>query len=188
VRRVIHCLCLIGAMAASGCGGEHTQVVMETSMGDVTIELFDNDAPITVANFLAYVDEKHYDGTVFARVMPGFMIQGGGFTTDYKRKPQNLAIKNESFNRKPNTRGTIAMAREKDPDSATDEFYINVVDNKHLNRNPAENNDGWCVFGKVIQGMDVVDQIQNVKTHVPGDVPLEPVVIKSIRRLKKASG
>jgi cyclophilin family peptidyl-prolyl cis-trans isomerase len=172
-------------LAVTGCGSPNTVVVMDTSMGEVKIELFDDDAPMTVKNFLGYVDSKHYDGTVFHRIIQDFMIQGGNFTPEGKEKRSGAPIKNESHNGVLNKRGTLAMARTDDPNSATDQFFINVVDNKMLDRNTSGKDfqPGYAVFGKVIGGMDVVDKIRMVKTG-PNDVPLEPVVIKSIRRVK----
>jgi cyclophilin family peptidyl-prolyl cis-trans isomerase len=165
--------------------GPNPVVVMETSMGTVTMELFQDKAPITVANFLKYVDAKHYDGTIFHRVMSDFMIQGGGFEPGMREKSTKLsAIRNEASNGLSNERGTIAMARTNDPHSATDQFFINVLDNKKgLDRGPG--NDGYAVFGRVTDGMKVVDQIRLVKTGSARghkDVPVEDVLIKSIRR------
>ena len=168
-----------------------TQVIMETSLGPITIELADDQAPVTVANFLSYVDDHFYDGTVFHRVIPNFMIQGGGFEPGMKEKAKtNGPIKNESANGLSNTRSTIAMARTREPDSATAQFFINVKDNPYLDRAKAADRVGYCVFGKVIDGMDVVDKIKGVKTHVVikdaiEDVPDQDVVIKSIRRVEK---
>ena len=159
----------------------NTQVVMETSQGTIRIELDDAKAPITVKNFLSYVDEGFYDGTLFHRVIPTFMIQGGGFATGMQQKRTNPPIKNEAANGLSNARGTIAMARTNDPDSATAQFFINVVDNTRLDRLR------YCVFGKVAEGMDVVDKIKAVETGTRGvhkDWPLKDVVIESIRREK----
>jgi len=171
-------------------------VVMETSQGTIKLELFEDKAPETVKNFLSYVDDKHYDGTIFHRVIGTFMIQGGGYTADKKEKPSKPPIKNESANGVSNSRGTIAMARETAPDSATCEFYINVVDNPRLDRAKAKDSVGYCVFGKVIEGMDTVDKIKNVRTgegtletksgtDKTNTVPVEDVVIKSVRRVEK---
>jgi cyclophilin family peptidyl-prolyl cis-trans isomerase len=161
---------------------------MDTSMGPVKIELFQDKAPVTVKNFLAYVDEKFYDGTIFHRVIANFMIQGGGFQPDMQEKITQAPIRNESFNGLSNKRGTLAMARTNDPDSATAQFFINVDDNaRGLDRAPG--NAGYAVFGKVIDGMEVVDKIRDVKTANRGghqDVPVEPVFIKSIRRIEMA--
>ncbi len=158
-------------------------VVMETNKGTIKIELFEDKAPITVKNFLTYVDEKHFDGLTFHRVISTFMIQGGGFDLDQKERKTHPPIKNESGNGVENKRGNIAMARTADLNSATSQFFINVVDNPRL--------DGakYCAFGRVIEGMDVVDKIRDVKTGAKGmfteDCPLEDVVIKSVRRADK---
>jgi peptidyl-prolyl cis-trans isomerase A (cyclophilin A) len=175
-------------------------VVMKTSMGTIKIELFEDKAPISVKNFLSYVDEKYFNGTVFHRVIKGFMIQGGGFeaTDPIKQKPTKAQIKNESDNGLKNERGTLAMARTNDPNSATSQFFINVVNNSFLDK--AEGNPGYAVFAKVIEGMDVVDKIRAVKTGTfPAislyqgkeikqqfqDVPETKVVIESITRQGK---
>ena len=165
------------------------QVIMTTSMGDVTIELNREKAPVSVDNFLKYVDEKFYDGTVFHRVIPTFMIQGGGFTADMNQKKTHAPIKNEWKNGLKNTRGTVAMARTSVPDSATSQFFINTVDNGFLS-DPQPGADpsgfvGYAVFGKVVAGMDVVDKIKAVKTgrkNGMSDVPVDTVEIKSIKR------
>ena len=142
----------------------------ETTQGNFTVELFEKEAPITTKNFLEYVDANHYDGTIFHRVIPGFMIQGGGMEPGMKEKKTRPAIKNEASNGLSNKRGTLAMARTVQADSATAQFYINVVDNKALD-------DGkYCVFGKVIEGLDVVDKVKAVKTGNKGghqNVPLK---------------
>jgi len=160
-------------------------VVMETSMGTIEIELYQDKAPITVKNFLKYAEEKFYDGTIFHRVIQNFMIQGGGFTVDMQRKETHDPIKNEATNGLKNERGTIAMARTSVIDSATSQFFINVKDNFFLNhKSDSPDEYGYAVFGKVVKGMDVVDKINSVKTGKKGryqDVPIEPVVIKSIR-------
>jgi cyclophilin family peptidyl-prolyl cis-trans isomerase len=155
-------------------------VVMETSGGTIKIELFQDKAPITVKNFLQYVDDKHYDGTLFHRVIKDFMIQGGGHDKQMKLKPTRAAIKNESSNGLSNARGTIAMARTGQPDSATSQFFINVVDNNRLDKAQAGDGVGYCVFGKVIAGMNVADEIRAVQTG-PGDAPVKQVEIKWIR-------
>jgi peptidyl-prolyl cis-trans isomerase B (cyclophilin B) len=161
-------------------------MVMETSQGTVKIELWPDKAPATVGNFLSYVDDKFYDGTIFHRVIENFMIQGGGFTPDMKQKPTKAPVRNEARTDVPNKRGTVAMARTNVVDSATAQFFINVKDNDFLNhRDETPEGFGYCVFGKVTEGMDVVDKIRKVRTgEVRGfdDVPLEPVVIKSVRR------
>jgi peptidyl-prolyl cis-trans isomerase A (cyclophilin A) len=156
-------------------------VVIETSMGDINVELFKEKAPKSVENFLSYVKDEFYRGTIFHRVIKGFMIQGGGFTTAMTKKPTKSPIANESSNGLHNNRGTIAMARTADPNSATSQFFINTKDNSGLDR-PQEPN-GYAVFGKVTQGMNVVDQIENTATGTKGgyqNVPLMPVVIKNI--------
>lgn len=163
-------------------------VLMETSLGNVKIELDQAKAPISVKNFLSYVDEKFYDGTIFHRVIANFMIQGGGFTADMQQKPTKAPIKNEAGNGLSNKRGTLAMARTMVVDSATAQFFINVVDNDFLDhRDNSPQGFGYAVFGRVIEGMDVVDKIKAVKTgNKMGfqDVPVETVVIKSIKRVE----
>ena len=160
-------------------------VLMSTSAGDVKIELFKDKAPATVANFLAYVNDKSYDGTVFHRVIPNFMIQGGGFTPDMKQKPTKAAIKNEAGNGLKNQFGTLAMARTSDINSATAQFFINTKDNDFLDhKDDSMQGFGYCVFGKVIEGSKVVQKIEALDTTSKGpyeDVPVEPVIIKSIR-------
>lgn len=158
-------------------------VLLDTSMGQIQIELNPEKAPVTVKNFIGYVEAKHYDGLVFHRVIPGFMIQGGGMTPDLQPRKTKAPIKNEASNGLKNERGTIAMARTSDPDSATSQFFINVVDNKSLDR-PNPDGHGYAVFGKVTRGMDVVDKIVAVETGNRGpysDVPVKPVVIKSAK-------
>jgi peptidyl-prolyl cis-trans isomerase B (cyclophilin B) len=160
-------------------------VVMTTSQGTIKIELYEDKAPITVKNFLGYVDDKFYDGTIFHRVISNFMIQGGGFEPGMNQKKPKSPIKNEAGNGLSNTRGTIAMARTSDPDSATAQFFINVKDNLGLDRARSQDGVGYCVFGKVAEGMDVVDKIKAVKIGSKGmhqDVPLADVKIESVRR------
>jgi peptidyl-prolyl cis-trans isomerase B (cyclophilin B) len=161
------------------------QAVMTTSLGDMTIELDDAKAPLTVANFLSYVDDKFYDGTIFHRVISNFMIQGGGFEPGMKQKKTKATIANESSNGLQNKRGTLAMARTSAPNSATSQFFINVKDNDFLDKAQAQDGVGYCVFGRVIEGLDVLDKIKAAATgnragH--GDVPLKDVVIVSVRR------
>jgi cyclophilin family peptidyl-prolyl cis-trans isomerase len=158
-------------------------VVLETTKGNVTIELFAEQAPASVENFLAYVDAGHFDGTIFHRVIPGFMVQGGGFTEDMQQKPTRDPIKNEADNGLKNERGTLAMARTSDIHSATSQFFVNVADNAFLDHGGRD--FGYAVFGRVAEGMDVVDDIVGVATGGKGghqDVPLEPVVIRSAKR------
>jgi cyclophilin family peptidyl-prolyl cis-trans isomerase len=167
-------------------------VKLQTSMGDIVIELNEQAAPITAKNFLRYVNEGFYDETTFHRVIYNFMIQGGGFTGDMKKKETHKPIVNEANNGLSNYRGTIAMARTPDPDSATAQFFINHVDNEPLDY--VENmNPGYTVFGRVVEGLDVVDAIASVKTTTRkdengknmADVPVEPVIIKSARIITK---
>jgi|SRR5690606_6413820 len=157
-------------------------VEMNTSMGNIEIELYNDKAPISAKNFEDYVKANFYKGTIFHRVIPGFMIQGGGFDSNMVEKANNKsAIKNESYNGLNNQRGTLAMARTNDPDSARAQFFINLVDNDFLNR--SSRNAGYAVFGKVTKGMDVVDKIAGVATANYGmhqNVPLKPVVIQKV--------
>ena len=168
---------------------ENPMVVMETSEGTITIELWADQAPITVKNFLSYVGDGFFDGTIFHRVIEDFMIQGGGFTTDMKEKATKDPIKNEASADLKNDRGTIAMARTNIVDSATSQFFINHKDNDFLNhRDDTPGGFGYAAFGKVVEGMDVIDKISKVETGNMGphqDVPLTPVVIKSVKRLNK---
>ena len=157
-------------------------VTLKTNFGDITLELFEDKAPKTVENFLSYVKEGFYDDTIFHRVIDGFMIQGGGFTADMDQKDTKDTIENEANNGVANEIGTIAMARTNDPHSATAQFFINVGNNSFLNHT-SESVNGWgyCAFGKVTDGMDVVEKIKSVKTGSSGyhqDVPVEPVVIE----------
>jgi cyclophilin family peptidyl-prolyl cis-trans isomerase len=157
------------------------KVVIHTSLGDITLELFAEAAPVSVKNFVSYAQDGFYDGTIFHRVISHFMIQGGGMTPDLKAKPTAEPIVNESANGISNTRGTIAMARTSDPDSATSQFFINVQDNPSLDHKPSA--AGYAVFGKVVEGIEVVDDIRFVETaSMPPyhDVPAEPVVIESV--------
>ncbi len=156
----------------------------ETSLGVFTVELDAAAAPVSSENFLRYVDDGHFDGTVFHRVIPGFMIQGGGFAPDMTQKPTRRPIANEADNRLRNRRGSLAMARTNDINSASSQFFVNLVDNDFLNHRPG--NFGYAVFGRVLDGMDVIDGIAAVKTgrrHGHDDVPLEPVVVTAARRV-----
>jgi cyclophilin family peptidyl-prolyl cis-trans isomerase len=158
-------------------------IEFKTSHGNFTVELFTTEAPLSSENFLAYVDDGYFDGTIFHRVIPGFMIQGGGFTPDMNQKKTNAQIKNEADNGLKNERGTLSMARTNDINSATSQFFINLVDNEFLNHKPG--NYGYAVFGRVIAGMDVLDAIAAVKTGRHGshaDVPVESVVVHSAQR------
>ena len=176
-------LALGTAHAAAGA----PRVLLETSMGNITVELAPERAPITVRNFLAYVEKGHYDGTIFHRVIPGFMIQGGGFTADMNEKPTMQPIPLEARGGLPNDRYTIAMARTSYPHSATSQFFINVADNDFLNADRAQDGNGYAVFGRVVAGEDVVDKIAGVKTGAKGmmrDVPIEAVTIKTAKIVK----
>lgn len=160
-----------------------TVVVMETSMGNMEIELFADKAPVTVSNFLAYVDAGFYNDTIFHRVIPGFMIQGGGFDEAMNQKPTKAPIKNEAANGLKNDRGTLSMARTSVVDSATTQFFLNVANNDFLNHGARDY--GYAVFAKVVAGMDVADKIAAVKTGnrgPMGDVPVQTVMIKSVKR------
>ena len=189
LKRIVTTLALICFMSGVACaeGVKNTLVTMETSLGNVKIELFEKEAPISVKNFVEYVGKGFYNGTIFHRVIPGFMVQGGGFTADRKEKPVAAPIKNEAANGLKNDRGTIAMARMQAPDSATSQFFINVAHNHMLNR-PNPDGAGYAVFGKVIAGMDVVDKIVAVKTRNLNmafeNLPETPVVIKSVKIIK----
>jgi peptidyl-prolyl cis-trans isomerase A (cyclophilin A) len=161
----------------------------ETSLGNFTIELYEKDAPVTTQNFLAYVDSGHFDDTVFHRVIPGFVIQGGGMTADMRQKSTRAPIRNEADNGIKNRRGTLSMARTNDPNSATSQFFVNLVDNAFLD--PGRGGAGYAVFGCVVAGMDVVDRIAQAKTGNKGghqDVPIEPIVVKSATRVEPPKG
>ncbi len=162
-------------------------VIIHTTLGDIKVELNSEKAPVTVFNFLKYVDSGFYNGTIFHRVIDGFMIQGGGFTRDMEQKPTRAPIQNEAHNGMKNERGTIALARTQQIHSATSQFFINVVDNDFLNYSaPTPQGYGYCVFGRVVEGMDVVDRIKTVPTRNMGpfqNVPVEPVEITSVERV-----
>jgi peptidyl-prolyl cis-trans isomerase A (cyclophilin A) len=156
-----------------------------TSLGDFDVEMFQDKAPITVENFLSYVDEGFFDGTIFHRVIPGFMVQGGGFTPDMDQKKTRAPIKNEADNGLGNERGTICMARTSDINSATSQFFINLTNNTFLNHGSRD--FGYAVFGKLVSGMEVVDKMATQATgnrHGHGDVPVENIVIHSVRRIE----
>ena len=160
------------------------KATIETNLGDIELELDEKKAPLTVKNFVDYAKSGHYNDTIFHRVINGFMIQGGGFTADMNQKPTKEPIRNEAMNGLKNDRGTIAMARTMVVDSATSQFFINLVDNSFLDfRNPSPQGFGYAVFGKVTKGMEVVDKIAKVQTGSRGmhqDVPVEPIVIKKV--------
>lgn len=173
-------------MAGHTLAADNPHVVLNTSFGEIELELEAEKAPITVTNFLDYVDAERYDGTIFHRVIPGFMLQGGGFDSFMQQKATKPAIKNEADNGLKNNRGTVAMARTQAPDSATMQFFINHADNDFLNH--SDRDFGYAVFAKVVRGMDVVDQIAQVKTSTYGmhqNVPTDPIVINAIKRVDK---
>ena len=177
---------LLNASSAWAQGAD-PRVKIVTSMGDIVVQLDAAKAPKTVANFLQYVKDKHYDGTVFHRVIDGFMVQGGGFTPDMKQKPTRPPVPLEAANGLKNDKYTIAMARTSDPNSATAQFFINVKDNAMLNA-PNPDGHGYTVFGKVVAGDDVVDKIRAARTGNKGgmaDVPLEPITIQSATLVAK---
>jgi peptidyl-prolyl cis-trans isomerase B (cyclophilin B) len=179
------------ARVAPTSRGKTVVIVIDTSMGKIKAELWPDVAPRTVENFLRYTDEKFYDGLIFHRVIPGFMIQGGGFTAQMREKDAHAPIANEASADVPNERGTLAMARTNDVDSATAQFFINLSDNRPLNhRDNTPRGFGYCVFGKAIEGMDVVDNIAKARTTSVGpyeDVPVEPILIKSVTRAQQAT-
>jgi len=177
-------LCVLSGVTAAD--DRSPRVTLETSMGNIVLQLDAEKAPRSVANFLAYVDRSHFDGTIFHRVIPGFMIQGGGFTPAFDRKAVEAPIRNEADNGLRNVRGSVAMARTQDPHSATAQFFINTVDNVFLDhRAPTPRDWGYAVFGRVVEGMDTVDRISGVATGQRGrygDVPEQPIVIQRITR------
>ncbi|HEB67645.1 MAG TPA: peptidyl-prolyl cis-trans isomerase [Gammaproteobacteria bacterium] len=187
MKQIARLLLLTFALAFGSAlqAADHPRVKIDTNLGSFVVELYPEKAPKTVENFLQYVRDGFYNGTIFHRVIDGFMIQGGGFTADFERKETRAPIINEADNGLKNTRGTIAMARTMDPHSATAQFFINVKDNPFLDHT-AKTPRGWgyAVFGKVVEGMDVVDRIRKVRTGpggmFPKDVPQEPVIIEKM--------
>jgi cyclophilin family peptidyl-prolyl cis-trans isomerase len=181
-------LAFVFAESSQGAAMEEKKVnpsvIIETSMGNVTVELYQDKAPKTVANFLEYVKAGYFKGTIFHRVIKGFMIQGGGLSADMKGKPTQSPIENEATNGLKNARGTIAMARTGEIHSATSQFFINTVDNSFLDhRSKSPEKFGYCVFGKVTSGMDVVDKIESVQTETKGmyqNVPTKPILITDV--------
>jgi cyclophilin family peptidyl-prolyl cis-trans isomerase len=162
-------------------------ICFETTLGSFTVELFEKEAPISAKNFLDYAEAGHFDGTVFHRVIPGFVIQGGGMTADMRQRETRAPIRNEADNGLKNRRGTLSMARTNDPHSATSQFFVNLVDNAFLD--PGRGGAGYAVFGCVTEGMDVVDKIAAVKTGSKGghqDVPVTPIEVQSAKRVEKA--
>ena len=191
MKKFVSVLLTMGAFLSTNAevaGAENPRVILETSEGKIVLELYMEKTPETVQNFLGYIDSEFYSGTIFHRVIPNFMIQGGGFATDMKKKSTRAPIRNEADKGLKNDRGTIAMARTNDPHSATAQFFINTAKNDFLNfKNKTEQGWGYAVFGKVVEGMDTVDAISAVKTTSRGqyrDVPVKPVVIKSVSRIK----
>ena len=190
MKRLLSHLLLAGAVLglgwASSAAADSPRVRLQTSMGEIVIELDGDKAPLSTANFLSYVDEGFYDGTLFHRVIPGFMVQGGGFTPDYQKKPTRAAIQNEAKNGLKNLRGSVAMARTSAPHSATAQFFINHADNAFLDY-PGQDGWGYAVFGKVVEGMEVVDQIAAQPTGPGGpfrsDAPTTQVVIEKASQL-----
>ncbi len=180
IRRIGHALLVAAFALGAHAAAQAQKVKFATSAGDIVVELDAAKAPKTVANFVDYVKAGHYDGTIFHRVIPNFMVQGGGMTPDMKERPTRAPIPLESGNGLDNVRGSIAMARTMDPNSATAQFFINVVDNGFLNKAQSRDGNGYAVFGKVVSGMEVVDKIRAVPTGNKGmhqNVPLEPVII-----------
>jgi cyclophilin family peptidyl-prolyl cis-trans isomerase len=179
-------LVILALLVPSAVLAANPHVDLKTSSGTILIELYPDKAPKTVENFLQYVRDGHYDGTIFHRVIPGFMIQGGGFNADFKERATRAPIRNEAENAPKNTVGTLAMARTSDPHSATGQFFINVVDNSNLDfRFTTQEGYGYTVFGKVVKGMDVVERIVKVATGSGpaghANVPLKPIIIESAR-------
>jgi len=190
MRTLLRLTILASTLAALGFlpAGAHAQKVrVETNLGSFVIQLHPDRAPLTVENFLSYVDEGHYEGTIFHRVVHGFVAQGGGYTEDLEEKPAERRVVNESGNGLSNLRGTVGMARTNEPHSATSQFYINLADNLDLNPRPTR--WGYTVFGTVVEGMDVVDEIGHRPTGPGGpfqrDVPLEPIVIQKVERIEE---
>lgn len=190
IRRMLTALLLLGAfgVTVATAAEKNPQILVETSLGTIKIELFADKAPISVKNFLEYATSGYFKDTIFHRVIPGFMAQGGGLTAALQPKPGDRApIKNEAGNGLKNDRGTVAMARSGNPDSATSQFFINVVNNDGLNR-PKPDGFGYAVFGKVVEGMDVVDKMvaapQKRQNAVFQNVPETPIVIKSVKMVK----
>jgi cyclophilin family peptidyl-prolyl cis-trans isomerase len=185
---VLISIVIVLAVSFAAIGGDNPRVALETSKGKIVLELYAGKAPQSVKNFLAYVDAGFYDDTIFHRVIPDFMIQGGGFTVEMKKKRTQPPIQNEADNGARNERGTIAMARTQDPHSATAQFFINTKDNDFLNhKGKTPQGWGYAVFGRVVEGMGAVDAISNTKTFTRGmlrDVPDEPIVITRARRVQ----
>jgi len=187
IRYSFTALLFLGLLSTGVHSYAKTQVVLQTSLGDITLELYDEKAPVSVANFLEYIDSGFYDGTIFHRVIPGFMIQGGGFNEKMVKKPNRSPIINESNNGVGNKRATISMARLPQPDSASSQFFINLVDNANLDGRPGR--PGYSVFGKVIAGMDIVDKAARQRTgqfKQYANVPKTPIIITHAKRVEPA--
>ena len=189
MKKFVSLLALLACFTMSSVYAAPINIRMQTSKGDIYLELYPDKAPKTVENFMRYVHAGFYDGTIFHRVIDGFMIQGGGYKPDFTRKPTLAPIKNEANNGLQNTIGTIAMARAADPDSATSQFFINVKDNDFLDfKSPDRRGWGYCVFGRVTKGMDVVHAIRKVPTDAagpfPGDVPKKEIIIFKVDEVK----
>jgi peptidyl-prolyl cis-trans isomerase B (cyclophilin B) len=190
MKKILLSVLILAVMTGTSLGQEkantNPQVVLETTKGEIVLELYADKAPLTVKNFLGYIEAGFYSKTIFHRVIPGFMIQGGGFSRDMQKKPTQTPIKNEAFNGLKNDRGTIAMARTQAPHSASSQFFINTVDNAFLNyKSQTMSGWGYTVFGKVVKGMEVVDAISKVATGIQGrfrDVPKIPVEIIKVRK------
>ncbi len=181
-------MCL--ALASQVAIAQNPKVLVETSLGDVEIELFEKEAPKTVANFLSYVKKGHYDGTIFHRIIPGFVVQGGGMTPDMKEKPTDDPIENEAANGLKNDRMTLSMARTRAPHSATSQFYVNLKYNRDLDKKYAADRYGYCVFGRVIKGEEIIEKMAQAKTGNKGphsDVPVEPIVLKKATIIEGAT-
>jgi len=182
---IVHCLTFLILSTSTFShaeGSDKTLATISTSVGNIKLELFTNKAPTTVANFIEYAESGFYEGVIFHRVIPSFMIQTGGFDSSLAKKSTKAPIKNEANPFVPNRRGTIAMARTSAPNSATSQFFINLIDNSNLNK--SSSSAGYAVFGKVLEGMIVVDQISSVKTGIQNqmrDVPLKPIIINSVK-------
>ena len=191
LRSILAILTLTFAALAPSAQAQNPQVEMRTSLGVIVLELQPENAPLTVKNFLQYVNDGFYNGTVFHRVIADFMIQGGGFTADMQQKKTRDPIKHEGGNGLKNQVGTIAMARTADPNSATSQFFINVVDNQMLDfRGPGPQEIGYCVFGRVVKGLDVVNKIRSVPTGSRGghqNVPMQPVTIEKVSVIEAAA-
>jgi len=184
--RLLMTMSFTAVVHTANAAGNLPHVVLKTTMGEIELELYPEKAPKTVANFLEYVKTNHYSGTIFHRVIDNFMIQGGGFDKDMKQKPTNSPIENEAKNGLKNDAYTVAMARTADPHSASAQFFFNVKDNDFLNY-PGRDGWGYCVFGKIIKGIDVVNKIKKVETTNKGmyqNVPITPVVIESATLVK----